>query len=100
MPHDKKGRVIEFGDWIKAPPYNYAERRSPNVEKPNLVGKAFPVIGRIVQMREGQSCSGDFIWQSLEGLRRDSFGADEAEIILKYNGEEPSDITGSAPPTA
>lgn len=48
-------------------------------------------VDRVVCMREGQSCSGDFIWQSLEGMRRDSFGADEAEIVLKADGSEPSE---------
>lgn len=90
MPHDRKGRPIEFGDWVKAPPYNYAERRAPS-DAANSVGQAFPVVGRVVQMREGQACSGDFIWQSLEGLRRDAFGAGEAEIVLKADGTEPTE---------
>jgi hypothetical protein len=93
MPHDMKGRSIEFGDWVKARPYNYAERRSPTVG--GQIGKAYPVVGRVVQMREGQSCSGDFIWQSLDGMRRDAFGADEAEIVLKADGSEPSAPAGS-----
>ena len=92
MPHDRKGRTIEFGDWIKAPPYNYAEYREAP-EPTNTVGKARPVVGRVVQMREGQACSGDFIWQSLEGLRRDYFGADESEIVLKANGSEPQEAS-------
>jgi len=82
MPHDSKGRKIEFGDWVKAPPYNYAEKRSND--------KNHPVVGRVVQMREGQTCSGDMVWQSLEGLRRDAFGADESEIVLKADGTEPA----------
>lgn len=81
MPHDLKGRKIEFGDWIKAPPYNYAEKR--------VGDKNAPVVGRVVQMREGQTCSGDFIWHSLEGTRRDAFGAADAEIVLKADGSEP-----------
>lgn len=94
MPHDNKGRKIEFGDWVKAPPYNYGERMVKNkVEyepgKYSEQTKALPVIGRVVQLREGQSCSGDFVWQSLEGMRRDAFGADEAEIVLKADGTVP-----------
>jgi len=96
MPHDRKGRVIEFGDWIKAPPYNYGERlvKTKLEYEPGKFTdqtKALPVVGRVVQMREGQSCSGDFIWNSLEGIRRDAFGADEAEIMLKFDGSEPND---------
>lgn len=98
MPHDKKGRQIEFGDWVKAPPYNYCERRSSVIEPPNTIGKAFPVVGRVVQLREGQSCSGDMVWQSLEGLRRDAFGASEAEIVLKYDGMEPAEPAPAPPP--
>lgn len=82
MPHDRKGVPIEFGDWVKAIPYNYAERNFSD-------GKAAPVIGRVVQMREGQSCSGDILWPSIDGNRRDAFGADEAEVILKADGSEP-----------
>lgn len=92
MPHDNKGRKIEFGDWVKAPPYNYHERRAMS-DQPGGVGKAFPVVGRVVQIREGQSCSGDFVWQSIEGLRRDAFGAAEAEIVLKFDGTEPATVT-------
>lgn len=95
MPHDCKGRKIEFGDWIKAPPYNYGERMvKTKVEyepgKFSEQTKALPVVGRVVQMREGQSCSGDFIFTSLDGVKRDSFGADEAEIVLKADGLEPT----------
>lgn len=90
MPHDKKGRLIEFGDWIKAPPYNYAERRIETKDAAgHTIKRSVPVVGRIVEIREGQACSGDMVWQSIEGLRRDAFGAGESEIVLKYNGDEP-----------
>ena len=82
MPHDNKGRKIEFGDWIKARPYNFAEKK--------IGDKNAPVVGRVVQMREGQTCSGDMIWNSLDGVRKDSFGADESEIVLKADGSEPA----------
>jgi hypothetical protein len=97
MPHDIKGRKIEFGDWIKAPPYNYGEHHVEiEVEcepgKTSRQRKTRPVVGRVVQMREGQSCSGDFIFTTLDGMKRDSFGADEAEIVLKADGSEPERV--------
>lgn len=82
MPHDKHGKQIEVGDFVKAKPYNYGER------KPGESG-CVPVVGRVVQMREGQSCSGDFAWLSpWSGLKFDAFGADEAELVLKKDGSE------------
>jgi hypothetical protein len=91
MPHDCKGRKIEIGDWVKAPPYNYVERRKPTAEGES-VGKAYPVVGRVTAMREGQSCSGDFAWLSpFNGMRTDAFGADQAELVLKADGSEPTD---------
>ena len=85
MPHDCLGRKIEFGDWVKARPYNYPEYIR-GVDFGTSYGR---VVGRVVQMRSGQSCSGDMVWQSLDGLKRDAFGADEAEIVLKHDGSEP-----------
>lgn len=91
MPHDCKGRWIEVGDFVKAAPYNYAERRHPKQENES-VGKALPVVGRVVTMREGQTCSGDFAWVApFHGLRVDAFGAGESELVLKHDGSEPRD---------
>ncbi len=75
MPHDIKGRLIEVGDFVKTKPYNYSKVK---------------VVGRVVEMREGQTCSGDLVFLSqYDGSKRDAFGADEAELILKANGSEP-----------
>lgn len=79
MPHDKQGRLIQVGDFIKARPYNYNGGKS--------------VVGVVVRMREGQSCSGDFCWPITGGVQTDAFGADEAELVLKSDGSEPFPAT-------
>lgn len=75
MPHDKKGRLIEVGDVIIAKPYNYSRKREAGV---------------VVRMREGQTCSGDFVFQRpFEAPIADAFGAEDAELVLKADGSEP-----------
>jgi hypothetical protein len=75
MPHDIKGRKIDIGDFVLAKPYNYSK---------------VPVVGRVTEMREGQTCSGDMAWVSAyHGIRNDAFGANEAEVILKADGTKP-----------
>lgn len=77
MPHDKKGRLIEVGDVVKAQPYNYNDGKT--------------AVGTVVAIRCGQSCSGDFAFlKPYEGIKVDAFGADDAELILKADGSEPA----------
>lgn len=93
MPHDSKGRLIEIGDWVKAPPYNYGEKREGSAQGSNF-GKFRPVVGRVVAMREGQTCSGDFTFLTqFKGNQTDAFGADEAELVLKADGSEPASVS-------
>jgi len=88
MPHDKHGRLIQVGDVVKAKPYNY--------------GGGAEAVGRVVVMREGQTCSGDaaFFTRTYDPAGAplhpckilptiDAFGAEEAEIILKADGSLP-----------
>ena len=78
MPHDILGRLIEVGDYVKTKPYNYSK---------------VPVVGRVVEMRQGQTCSGDLVFiTQFEGNKRDAFGADEAELILKADGSNPESV--------
>jgi hypothetical protein len=78
MPHDKHGREIQVGDFVKAKPYNYSK---------------VPVVGRVVEMRTGQTCSGEFAWLSpWDGVRKDAFGADESELIVKADGSDPAPV--------
>ena len=81
MPHDRKGRLIEVGDFVKAKPYNYSK---------------VPVVGRVTEMREGQTCSGQIQWVApFHGVRDDVFGADESEVILKADGSDPAELVSS-----
>lgn len=78
MPHDIHGRKIEIGDFVKAKPYNYSKKKE---------------VGVVVRMREGQQCSGDFVFlRPFEAPVSDAFGADEAEIVLKADGSEPEKV--------
>lgn len=85
MPHDCKGRKIEIGDFVLAKPYNYGVIDPVTKEQRR-------VVGRVVVMREGQTCSGEFVWlRPWHGNAQDSFGADEAELILKNDGTKPDE---------
>lgn len=76
MPHDVKGKLIEEGDFVLAKPYNYAKTA---------------VVGRVVRMREGQTCSGDFSFLTpWDGVKIDAFGSGECELVLKSDGTKPA----------
>lgn len=75
MPHDMHGNRIEVGDIVKAKPYN---------QKPIRY-----VVGPVVEVVEAQSCSGQIMWFGIGEVKKDYFGADESEIVLKADGSIP-----------
>jgi hypothetical protein len=84
MPHDKHGRLIEAGDFIKVNPLNQAG------------GK---VIGRVVNVVESQACTGRVAFPVMGGQELDYFYASDAELVLKHDGAEPEAIApAEAPP--
>lgn len=88
MPHDIKKRLIEIGDVIRTKPYNTDSNRYH--------------VGPVVSMNDvngppTQTCTGQFSFlpegkstnSYLNDLVTDYFGADEALLILKANGDLP-----------
>ena len=77
MPHDRKGRLIEVGDFIKAPSHLTPKQQS---------------VGVVHCIRDGQACSGDAVFPTVfQGPISHYFDADKVEIVLKANGSDPAE---------
>lgn len=75
MPHDRYGRKIDLGDTVVAPALNHQQPR---------------VAGVVVQMTESQTCTGQMHFLMPGKVESDYFNADDAELVLKANGELPA----------
>ena len=78
MPHDKNNVKIRVGDVIKAPALN-----------PALNGDDTVLVGRVLVLMEGQSCSGRLAHiTKYGGIQIDYFSAADAEIIYSPSAVE------------
>lgn len=74
MPHDKKGRLVEEGDFLRVKTYN----------------RARAVVGRVIKVNEAVSCNAEVVWPGLGGIDRDYCGTADGELVLKADGSEPA----------
>jgi hypothetical protein len=74
MPHDTKGRLIQVGDYVKAP-YGAAK-----------------AIGRVSHVWEGSStCNLQIgVTTPYAGIQGTTVTAAECELVLKADGSEPA----------
>lgn len=100
MPHDKKGRLVEVGDFVKVKPYNTAQ----------------PIVGRVSFVNPGsETCNARVVFvdhtvpSSYEDpapfrtrvsvpVREDYTQCSDMELVLKADGSEPADATPPAEP--
>lgn len=75
MPHDKKGRLIEIGDVVKAKKINCPQK---------------PVVSTVITISESETCSGLVRYLGTGQLEQDYFNAKDAELVLKADGSEPN----------
>jgi hypothetical protein len=75
MVHDKNGRRIEIGDFVKAQPCNDAiDRRA--------------VVGRVAELRGTfEPCV--MVWAGIGNMRSDYFTPRFSELIVKADGSDP-----------
>ena len=85
MPHDRKGRELEVGDFVHAQPLNHSNT---------------PVVGRVIQIKAGaQACSGKIGWYGIGVKHEDYFDAGDSLLICKCNGELVDEIEPAEPLT-
>lgn len=80
MPHDRNGRLLEIGDYVKVKPYN---------------ASSVPVIGRITRLivNESRTCDASVAFITpFEGVRTDYCGTVEMDLVLKADGSDPSPV--------
>ena len=91
MPHDKKGRLVEVGDFVKVKPFNTPQT----------------IVGRVSSVTPGtEACNArvEFQWQlgddSHRSLKEDYTECRAMEIVLKGDGSEPVDQRANVAPVA
>lgn len=77
MPHDRHGRLLEAGDFIKTPILNQVDH-----------GKR-QVVGHIKNITTSQQCSGQVVFPVMGGQAQDYFNAADAELLMKADGSDP-----------
>lgn len=78
MPHDKYGRLVEVGDWVKGKPYNTRHR----------------IVGVITFLNpEREACNAEVAFLTpWEGVKKDYCETRQMDLVMKADGSDPLSI--------